>query len=124
MTNNQNKKILLVEDEFFITELYLRALRKKGFQIDNVANGLEANKLAKTDQYDIIILDLMIPGMNGIDILNDLKNNYNLKAKIIIATNLEERKEVKESIEKKADGNIIKANLTPAELAEFIENIK
>ncbi len=124
MANNQNKKILLVEDEFFITELYLRALRKKGFQIDNTANGLEAVKLAKTDQYDIIILDLMIPGMNGIDVLNDLKNNYNLKAKIIIATNLEERKEVKESIEKKADGYIIKANLTPTELAEFIENIK
>ncbi len=124
MNNNQHKKILLVEDEFFITELYLRALRKKGFIINNVANGLEALKLAKTDQYDIIILDLMIPGRDGIDVLNDLKNNYNVKAKIIIATNLEERKEIKDSIEEKADGYIIKANLTPTELAEFIEKIK
>jgi len=118
------KKILLVEDEVFITELYLLALRKRGFEVDAVIDGLEALQKARSNQYDIILLDLMIPGLNGINVLDKIKQNNQIKAKVIIATNLEERKEIKEEIEKKADGYLIKANLTPSELADFIDKIQ
>jgi len=118
------KKILLVEDEVFITELYLLALRKRGFEVDAVIDGLEALQKAQSNQYDIILLDLMIPGLNGINVLDKIKQNNQIKAKVIIATNLEERKEIKEEIEKKADGYLLKANLTPSELADFIDKIQ
>jgi CheY-like chemotaxis protein len=118
------KKILLVEDEVFITELYLLALRKRGFEVDAVIDGLEALQKAQSNQYDIILLDLMIPGLNGINVLDKIKQNNQIKAKVIIATNLEERKDIKEEIEKKADGYLLKANLTPSELADFIDKIQ
>lgn len=121
---NNSKKILLVEDEVFITELYLLALKKRGFEVDAVINGNEALQKAQTNQYDIIILDLMIPGLNGINVLDQIKQNKQIKSKVIVATNLEERQEIKEEIEKKADGYIVKANLTPSELADFIDKIR
>jgi len=121
---NNSKKILLVEDEVFITELYLLALKKRGFEVDAVINGNEALQKAQTNQYDIIILDLMIPGLNGITVLDQIKQNKQIKSKVIVATNLEERQEIKEEIEKKADGYIVKANLTPSELADFIDKIR
>lgn len=124
---SRNRKVLIIEDEHFITELYQRVLLKAGYQVSVVIDGEEALKEAQTDNYDIILLDLMIPNLTGIDILNNLRNPHNkhqIKAKIIITTNLEQRSEVKHSIEEKADAYLIKAELTPNELVEFLDNVK
>lgn len=121
-----NKKVLIIEDEVLIGELYTRALTKAGYETTTIIDGVEALKTAQTNLFDIILLDLMIPNLNGIEVLKKLKNPQitpNLKAKIIIATNLEERDDVKESIEKQADGYIVKANLTPSELVSFLKTI-
>lgn len=121
------KKVLIVEDEHFIGELYTRALSKAGYQPTAVVDGAEALKAAQTDQYDIIILDLMIPNLTGIEILRTLRDpaqTPNLKAKIIVATNLEQREDIRADIERQADGYIVKAELTPRELVEVLNNIK
>ena len=124
---SRNRKVLIIEDEHFITELYQRSLSKAGYQVSVVIDGNEALQKSQTDQYDIILLDLMIPNLTGIEILNILrdKNNKNqIKAKIIVTTNLEQRSEVKRSIEEKADAYLIKAELTPDELVDFLDNVK
>jgi len=122
-----NKKILIIEDEFFIGELYQRALAKAGYEIKVIADGAEALKEAETNVYDIILLDLMIPNVTGIEILRTLRDPARvpqLKAKIIITTNLEQRDDVRADIEKQADGYIVKAELTPKELVEVLSHLK
>ena len=119
-------KVLCVEDEHFISELYTRALTKAGYAIDVQADGPTALKMAQTDQYDIILLDLMIPNIDGIEILRRLRDpaqTPHLKAKIIIITNLEQREDVRADIERQADGYVIKAEITPHELVDFLNNL-
>lgn len=120
------KRILCVEDEHFISELYDRALTKAGYLIDIEADGQKALVKAQSDAYDVILLDLMIPNLDGIQLLRNLRDpakTPHLKAKIIIITNLEQREEVRADIEKQADGYIVKAEITPHELADFLDNL-
>ncbi|MGH7249862.1 MAG: response regulator transcription factor [Minisyncoccia bacterium] len=124
-TNTQPRKVLFIEDELFIGELYMRALTKANYQVKVIKDGVEGYKEAATDAYDIILLDLMLPNMLGLDILKSLREQKpNLKAKIIITTNLEQSKGHREAIENQADAYLIKAEVTPRQLVEFLGNIK
>ena len=119
--------VLCIEDERFITELYTRALTKGGYRVDAIADGKEALAAAETNKYDIILLDLMIPTITGIEILRTLRDSARvpaLKAKIIITTNLEQREDVRADIESRADGYLVKAELTPHELVQFLDTVK
>jgi DNA-binding response OmpR family regulator len=121
------RSILCIEDEHFISELYERALTKGGYHVTVKADGNEALKEAQTNNYDIILLDLMVPNLTGIEILRQLKDPARvppIRAKIIIITNLEQREDVRADIEKQADGYLVKAELTPHELVEFINTVK
>lgn len=121
------RKVLCIEDEFFIGELYQRALSKAGYQMKIVIDGGAGLKEAQTNQYDIILLDLMIPTMTGVEILKHLRDpaqTPQLKAKIIITTNLEQKDETREAIEKQADGYIIKAEITPKQLIGILDSIE
>lgn len=123
----KKRKILCIEDEHFISELYDRSLTKAGYIVKVIADGNEALREAQTDHYDIILLDLMIPNLTGIDILRTLRDQSktpHLKAKIIIITNLDQRDDVRADIEKQADGYLVKAEMTPNELVDFLANVK
>ncbi len=125
-TNKPHKKVLCIEDERFIGELYKRALDKGGYEVTLEIDGNKGLALAQSDEFDIILLDLMIPNLTGIEILRILRDpskTPHLKAKIIITTNLEQREDVREDIEKQADGYVVKAELTPKELVGFLDNI-
>jgi DNA-binding response OmpR family regulator len=129
MQSNQQtqRSVLCVEDELFISELYERALTNSGYKVTVIANGDEALTAAETNAFDIILLDLMIPNLAGIEILRILRNparTTQIKSKIIIITNLEQREDVRADIEKQADGYLVKAELTPRELVNFIDTIK
>lgn len=126
LTPHPTRKILCVEDEHFIAELYDRALTKAGYDVDVMSDGLQALAAAQTDTYDIILLDLMVPNLTGIEILRALRDpaqTPSLRAKIIITTNLEQREDVRTDIEAQADGYLVKAEMTPHELANFVDTI-
>lgn len=121
------RRVLCIEDEHFIAELYARALGKSGYEVSIVSDGVKGLAEAQTDKYDIILLDLMVPNITGIEILQalrDEKQTPSLRAKIIITTNLEQREDVRAAIEKQADGYLVKAELTPRELAAFVDTVK
>lgn len=121
------RSVLCIEDEHFIGELYARALTRAGYRVNVVADGQQGLSEAQTDKYDIILLDLMVPTLTGIEILRALRDpaqTSQLHSKIIITTNLEQREDVRTDIERQADGYVVKADLTPHELVEFISNIK
>lgn len=125
-TAGGGKKVLCIEDEHFISELYSRALTKAGYQVTVELDGLKGLALAQSDQFDVILLDLMIPSITGFEVLQKLRDpaeTPKLHAKIIITTNLEQRDEVRQDIEKQADGYLVKAEITPRELVEFLSHI-
>jgi DNA-binding response OmpR family regulator len=124
--NPIGKKILCMEDEHFISELYVRALTKAGYDVTVEVDGRQGLSLAQTDQFDIILLDLMIPTITGIEVLRHLRNSAEtkpLRAKIIITTNLEQREDIRADIENQADGYLVKAEITPRELVEFLSTV-
>jgi DNA-binding response OmpR family regulator len=121
------RSVLCIEDEHFISELYARALRKAGYSVVVEADGAKGLVEAQTNKYDIILLDLMIPNLTGIEILRALRDPARvppIKAKIVIITNLEQRDDVRADIEKQADGYIVKAEMTPHQLANFLATVK
>lgn len=121
------KKILCIEDEHFISELYSRALSKAGYDVTVVVDGEQGLTEAQSDRYDIILLDIMIPNMLGINILKTLRDpakTPKLHSKIIITTNLDQGEEGRAEIERQADGYLIKAEITPKQLVQFLDNIR
>lgn len=124
---NTHTKVLCIEDEHFISELYARALTKAGYEVKMVIDGSEGLKEAQTDQYDIILLDIMLPTITGLDILDILRGpsaQAQIKAKIVVATNLEQGEAARATVEEKADGYIIKADMTPKELVDFFNQFR
>jgi DNA-binding response OmpR family regulator len=120
------RKVLIIEDEHFISELYVRALTRGGYDVTVEVDGARGMKLAQTNQFDIILLDLMVPTITGIEVLRQLRapGAAHLKSKIVITTNLEQREEVRTDIEKQADAYLVKAEITPRELVDFLGTIK
>jgi len=120
------KRVLCIEDEHFISELYARALTKAGYQVDVQLDGQKGMAVAQTDVYDIILLDLMIPNITGIEVLRTLRDpskTPKMHAKIIITTNLEQQEDIRADIEQQADGYLVKAEITPRELVEFLNRL-
>ena len=125
-TTTTNRKVLCIEDELFISELYERALTKAGYDVTIEMDGAKGLALAQTDQFDIILLDLMIPSLTGTEVLKTLRDpakTPNLHAKIIITTNLEQREELRQAVESQADAYLVKAEITPHELVEFLSHV-
>lgn len=119
-------KILCVEDDHFIADIYVRTLQKAGHVVDVITNGNEAVAQAKQQVYDVILLDLMLPEKSGVDILEELRGADNRAlplTKIIITTNFDEPAEDRARLEKMADGYLIKADVTPSKLVELIDEV-
>lgn len=124
--STSHKKILIIEDEHFISELYVRALAKSGYIVSVEYDGQMGLDQAQTDKYDIILLDLMVPTITGIEVLRTLRDPLKtprLHSKIIVTTNLEQRDDIRTEIESQADGYLIKADITPLQLVEFLDKI-
>lgn len=124
---SQPKKVLCIEDEYFIGELYERALKKAGYDTVVVLNGSDGLQVAQTNQYDIVLLDLMVPGMTGMEVLRALRDparTPGFKAKIIITTNLDQDEQTKAEVESHADGYLIKAAITPKELVAYLDKLE
>ncbi|HEX8349338.1 MAG TPA: response regulator [Hymenobacter sp.] len=124
-TAPNGKRVLCIEDEHFIGELYVRALAKAGYEVKVVIDGEEGLHEAETGAYDIILLDIMVPTITGIEVLRRLRDPAvtPIPSKIIITTNLEQSDESRAEIESQADGYIIKAEVTPRQLVQFIDQL-
>jgi DNA-binding response OmpR family regulator len=125
-TEPKFKKVLCIEDEHFISELYTRALTNAGYEVDVQLDGQQGLAVAQSDKYDIVLLDLMVPNITGIEVLRTLRDpnkTPKFHGKIIITTNLEQRDDVRADIENQADGYLVKAEITPRQLVEFLNRL-
>lgn len=117
------KKILLVEDEDFIRELYTRQLTKAGFTVKSAIDGQSGLNTLKAEQFDLLLLDIMLPGMNGLQLLREFKSqNPNSPMITILLTNLGQEAVIKEGFELGAQAYLIKASYTPDQVVNEVKN--
>ena len=120
------KTILCVEDDRFIGEMYVRSLQKAGYDVTWVVDGNDGLVAARNQNFDLIILDLMLPEQRGDQILDALRNNnVNLvpNSKILIMTNFEQDEASRKSVMSRVDGYLIKADITPRNLIEVVKQM-
>lgn len=117
------KKILLVEDEDFIRELYTRQLTKAGFLVKSAVDGQSGLDILKNETFDLLLLDIMLPGINGLQLLREFKtNNPNSPMITILLTNLGQEAVIKEGFELGAQAYLIKASYTPDQVVTEVKN--
>lgn len=117
------KKILLVEDEDFIRELYVRQLTKAGFSVQSAVDGQSGLEMLKVGPFDLLLLDIMLPGMNGLQVLREFKaQNPNSPMITILLTNLGQEAVIKEGFELGAQAYLIKASYTPDQVVNEVKN--
>jgi DNA-binding response OmpR family regulator len=120
------KTILVIEDDRFIGEMYVRSLKKAGFEVDWMVSGNDGLIAARNKHYDLILLDIMLPERRGNEIMEALrggKDDLVPGTKIIILTNFEQDDESRMAMEMHADAYLIKAEITPRKLLDVIANI-
>lgn len=121
---NQNK-ILLVEDDPMVVRMYQKKLDKEGFRVTVAFNGQEGLEALKKEKPDLILLDIMMPKMNGIEMLKKVKADPAAKnIPVVILTNLGDRPEdVQKAKDLGAEDYWVKANISLKEVVEKIKKI-
>jgi DNA-binding response OmpR family regulator len=118
----KKKSILLVEDDEFLAELYATKLNLEGFEISLATDGEKGLKMIKEKKPDLILLDIILPKMDGFEILKIIKADKTLKRiPVILLTNLSQKDEVKRGLELGADDYLIKAHFMPSEVVKKIK---
>ena len=122
MSNNNPRKILIIEDDFFIRELYERQFEKEGYVIEGAPDGPEGLLKANEIRPDLILLDIMLPKLNGLDLLRTLKSKPETKdIPVILLTNLGQESVIKEGFKIGAEGYLIKSAYTPSQIIEEVK---
>lgn len=117
-----SKKILVAEDDKFLAQAYRVKLTKAGFQIEIAINGEETLKILKTFQPDLILLDLVMPIMDGFTVLEELIRLKN-KTPVIVASNLGQEEDIKKAKALNVRDYIIKSNLSLDDLVKKINSV-
>ncbi len=119
-----SKKILFVEDDEGFFNLFSAALDMRGYSIIHVANGSEAVEKAKLEKPDLVLLDIILPGMSGLDILKELKESDETKGiKVVMLTNFGTDANVNKAVELGSDDYLMKYNVVPSELPDKIASL-
>jgi len=121
------KNVLLVEDDPMIREMYRIILVDRQYKIEMAGNSEELFKKLETFHPDCILLDVMLPGMSGLEILKLLRTDPKYgcqKTKIVILSNLAQRSVTDSAIELGADGYVIKSDILPKDLPEIISSLE
>ena len=119
------KSVLVIEDDRFIGEMYVRSLRSAGYEVNWQTNGNDGLIAALSKVFDLILLDIMLPGIKGSDILLELRGTDDKipHSRVIILTNFDHNDESRAILEKRADGYLIKADVTPRKLLTIINQM-
>jgi len=120
------KTILIIEDDKFLRELIIQKLLKENFEVSEAIDGEEGIKKIKEEKPDLILLDLILPGIDGFEVLSRMKEDPALASiPVIILSNLGQKEDVERGLKLGAVDYLIKAHFTPGEIIEKIKtNLK
>ena len=122
--NPADFRVLLVEDDSFLRDLISQKMKKEGFIVIEAVDGEESLRKAETENPHIILLDLILPGADGFDILKKLKENPSVsKVPVIVLSNLGQKEDVEKGIRLGATDYLVKAHNTPGEIIDKVREI-
>lgn len=117
------KKILICEDEQFIADLYKHILTNAGFVVKIAPDGRVGLQTLGQEQFDLLLLDIMLPEINGLELLRQWKvANPESQMVVLLLTNLGQDAVIKEAFGLGANGYLIKASLTPQQVVAEVNN--
>lgn len=118
------KKVLLVEDDKMILDMYTLKFTQEGYEVTQAENGKDGLDLARKINPDIVLLDIILPQMDGFTVLKALKADPKMqKVPVVLLTNLGQDGDVKKGIELGAVDYLIKANFTPSQVVDKVKSV-
>ncbi len=121
---DNNKKLLLIEDDKFLAELLGDQFKKAGISYDLALDGEDGLLKARASSYDLVLLDLILPGIDGYEVLRQLKADIELKKiPVLILSNLSQKDEIERGIRLGAEDFLIKSNFDIGEITRRIKKI-
>lgn len=117
------KKVLVVEDEQYLRDLYVQILQEEGYEVEQAADGEQAYDAMHKGGYDLVLLDIMMPKMDGLQVLEKLQGSQAEKPNnsIVILTNLGQDSAIARGVALGSRGYIIKSDYTPDQLLNEIK---
>lgn len=121
----ENQSVLCIEDDRFIGEMYVRALRQEGYDVDWVLSGTDGLAAAESKTYDYILLDIMLPEKKGTEVLKELRGEIDKipNTKVLVLTNFDQEDKTRIELQEKVQSYLIKADITPRKLVEVIKDL-
>lgn len=118
------KTILIIEDDKFLRELIAQKLNKEEYNISEAIDGEEGIKKVKEEKPDLVLLDLILPGIDGFEVLSQMKENPETKSiPVIILSNLGQKEDMEKGLKLGAVDYLIKAHFTPGEIIDKIKAV-
>lgn len=115
-------KVLLVEDDNLIQEMYETILKLRNFEVELASDGVEGLEKTRALKPDVILLDVMMPKMNGLEMLEKLKNDPQIRdIPVIMLSNLADDEHIRQALSLGALQYIIKSEHVPKEIADMVE---
>ena len=122
---SDTKKVLIIEDESMISSMYKTKLEQDGYTVVTANNGSDGLAVAKVEIPDIILLDVIMPQLDGFTVLEELRVNMGIKVPIIMLTNLGTDEDKEKGGKLGATDYLVKSSLTPAQVSEMVtKNLK
>lgn len=122
MSKKQTQTILIVEDESSLNEAYQVILANAGYDIFSAFDGKEALAVTEEVSPDVVLLDLRMPVMGGIEFLENFDQEKHKKTKVIVFSNYDMQKEIEQAYELGAHKYILKAWASPKELLKIVKD--
>ncbi|MEK7560061.1 MAG: response regulator [Patescibacteria group bacterium] len=116
-------KILIIDDDDFLLDMYSLKFKEGGFDVSLCKNGAEAVSQAQTFKPDIILVDIVMPNIDGFQVIKLLKEKIGGSAKIIAFSNLDQKDGIDKALYCGADDFIKKADFTPSEILKKIKKL-
>ena len=115
-------KILIIEDDSFLSSLIVEKFMKLGFEVDSAMDGEAGLNKIINNKYDLVLLDMILPKMEGFKVLEEVKKNESLKnLPIIVASNLYYKNDIDKAVSLGAKDYIIKAYNSPENIVEKVK---
>lgn len=115
--------VAVIEDDETLREVYSAVLNSEGFKIITARNGDEGLKLLSTQEPDVILLDMLMPDLNGIEFLKQYEPKKHPTVKIWVFSNLTDHQQEKTALELGAHKYLLKSSYTPSEVANLLKQM-
>lgn len=115
-------KVAIIEDDIAIVQMYRTKFESSGYEVETAGDGITGLELISSFLPDVILLDLMMPNMGGLDMLSNLRRQPGGKdAKVIVLTNMGDTETATKVYKMAADDYIVKAEMTPKQVEERVK---